>query len=409
VPVAAVTALVAITLGLLPAAEASSAPTPPGSAARTTAPRPGRVATFASLGSFKPLSTQAFGEGTFSVNPARPGAVAWCRDDFVAVQDLRAEIEVPTTAALERIAKWFAGRAGERYQMSCQQVALGTSPGQVFASFVLWPDCQAFPTPSIINATFGMYTGDNGKAWSFVPAPQNASQSSFNSFSYEPGGAVQASFSQLPGGPLEVTADGGRHWSLVAAHATRCPALGPCAYFSSAPPSVDCDGFTGPWASLKVSLDGGRKWSSPFGVVGYQSYTTLVALSADQALLVGAGGGSAAEPVAGTTAPTSTVMLTVDRGRSWQALAVPSPIGPGSSGSGADIAVLPDGDLLNVGSSRWQLLRRGSSSWCDVQEPPTSLVADTASTFTVTGGRVWWLDEGKAEQVSAVSIGCWAP
>jgi hypothetical protein len=249
-----------------------------------------------------------------------------------------------------------------------------------------------------------MYTTDNGKDWSFVPVPKRAAESSFNAFSYGPGGTVQASFSQVPGEPLEITADGGRHWSLVGA--TRCSALGPCAYLSSSPPSVDCDGFSGQWASLEVSLEGGRKWSSPFEVVGYKSYATLVALSADQALLVGAGGGSAAEPVAGTTAPASSVMLTVDRGRSWQALAVPSPAGLGRSDFGPDIAVLPDGDLLHVGPSDWQLLRRGSISWCDVRDPGTSFVVGAAATFTITGGKVWWLDGGKAKHVSPSSIGC---
>lgn len=67
------------------------------------------------------------------------------------------------------------------------------------------------------------------------------------------------------------------------------------------PPSVDCDGYTGPWASLEVSLDNGRSWSSPFEVVGYGSFATLVVVSAAEALLVGGGGGSAAEPVVGTT------------------------------------------------------------------------------------------------------------
>jgi hypothetical protein len=285
-------------------------------------------------------------------------------------------------------------------------VAIGASAGQVFASFVLWPDCTASHTPSVINASFGMYTADNGEAWSFVPVPKGAAESSFSGFSYGPGGTVQASFSQMPRGPFEVTADGGRRWSLMGTQAIRCPALGPCAFLSSSPPSVSCDGFSGRWASLEVSPDGGRNWSSPLEVVGYQSYATLVALSADEALLVSAGRGTAVEPVAGTTAPASSVMLTADRGRSWQALAVPSPAGLGRPDFGPDFAVLPDGDLLHVGPSHWQLLRRGSTSWCDVRDPAMSFVVGAAATFTITGGKVWWLDGGTAKQVSPLSIGC---
>lgn len=406
VPVAVLTALVAITLVPVPAALASSGPTSTGSAVRTAASQAGRVTSFAGLGEFKPLSTETFGEGTLSVNPARPGVVAWCAGGSVAVQGLHSETEVPTTAAIKRIASWLAGRAGTQYRMSCQQVAVGASAGQVFASFVLWPDCTASHTPSVINASFGMYTADNGEAWSFVPLPKGATESSFNVFNYGPGGTVQASFSPMPRGPFEVTADGGRRGSLMGPQAIRCPALGPCAFLSSSPPSVNCDGFSGRWASLDVSLDGGRKWSSPLEVVGYQSYATLVALSANEALLVSAGGGTAAEPVAGTTAPASSVMLTVDRGRSWQALAAPSPAALGGPDFGPDIAVLPDGDLLHVGPSDWQLLRRGSTSWCEVRDPAMSFVVGAAATFTITGGKVWWLDGGRAKHVSPSSIGC---
>lgn len=66
----------------------------------------------------------------------------------------------------------------------------------------------------------------------------------------------------------------------------------------------------------------------------------------------------------------------------------------------------PDGDLLHVGPSRWQLLRRGSTSWCNVREPAASLVAGAALTLIVTGGIVWWLDKGKAKQVNPVFIDC---
>ncbi len=226
VPVAVLTALVAITLVPVPAALASSGPTSTGSAVRTAASQAGRVTSFAGLGEFKPLSTETFGEGTLSVNPARPGVVAWCAGGSVAVQGLHSETEVPTTATLKRIASWLAGRAGTQYRMSCQQVAVGASAGQVFASFVLWPDCTASHTPSVINASFGMYTADNGEAWSFVPLPKGAAESSFNVFNYGPGGTVQASFSPMPRGPFEVTADGGRRGSLMGPQAIRCPALG---------------------------------------------------------------------------------------------------------------------------------------------------------------------------------------
>jgi len=374
--------------------------------------RPGRQLSFASLGSFKPAASEVFGEGTLSVNPRRPKVVAWCGEGYVSIQDGRSVLHLATAAALKAIARWLAGRAGAQYGTSCHQVALGPGPGQAFAAFVLWPDCDALRTPPVIDGSFGLYTDDYGRTWSFVPTPRGLSELSFGRFSYGRSGQVQASFSTEPGAPYEVTSDGGRHWSFVAAAATPCPSLGLCAYLASAPPSVVCLGFPGPWASLQVSLDAGGKWSSPFQVVGYQSFATLVVLAGGEALLVSGGGGSGAEAVAGTTAPNSPVMFTADRGRLWQAISVPPVPGHRLTDFGPSIAVLPDGDLLYVspspyGSSPgWQLLRRGSRAWCSVKEPPAWAVGASSSTFTVTDGEVWWLVGAKAKVASPASIVC---
>lgn len=243
-----------------------------------------------------------------------------------------------------------------------------------------------------------------------MPAPHSSSELSFGRFSYSLSGQVQASFLPEPGAAREVAADGGRHWTFVAAAAKPCPALGLCAYLAAAPPSVVCLGFPGPWASLEVSLDAGKKWTSPFQVVGYQPLATLVRLGGDDALLVSGGGGSSAEAVAGTTAPDRPVMFTADRGRSWQAIAVQPVPGHRPIAFGASIAVLPDGDLLYVSPSPygrspgWQLLRRGSNAWCAVEEPPSSDVGTSSSTFTVTDGEVWWLAGSRAEMANPASI-----
>jgi hypothetical protein len=356
------------------------------------------------LGRFTPLSEETFGEGTISMNPARPGAVGWCGQRGVEVKVGRRVAEVATAGALARIARSLAGRAGKNYVMACQQAALGTGPGQVFASFTLVPDCQGSPSPYI--AMFGLYTDDNGRAWSFVPSPRGLSALSFSSFSYDARGAVEASFSPVPGGPLEVTADGGERWTSLAARPERCPLSGPCEYVRPVPPSVDCIGFGGTWASLEVSADSDRTWSAPFQVVGYQSYATAVVLGPAKALLVTSGGD---EPVANETAPPSPVMLTTDSGRSWDALSVPS---VPKQGSGPIIAVLLDGDLLYVGaalgfsSPGWKLLRRGSNAWCQVREPSVPGVATWEPTLTVTDGKVWWLDGAKLDSAAPASITC---
>ena len=359
---------------------------------------------FAILGRFKPLSEETFGEGTISVNTARPDAVAWCGDRGVDVQVGESVAVVPTAAALAGIARRLAGRAGKKYVMACLQAMLGTEPGQVFASFTLLPYCES--SAPVYIATFGLYSGDNGKAWSFVPVPAGASELSFSSFSYGARGVIEASFSPVPGGALEVTADGGEHWRPVGARPRRCPLTGPCEYFRPVPPSVDCIGFGGTWASLEVSTDSGREWSSPFQVVGYQSYATLVVLGPDKALLVTSGG---EEPVAGETAPPSAVMLTTDSGRSWDAISVPS---VPRQASGPIIAVLPDGDLLYVGaglgfsSPGWQLLRRGSRAWCKVRVPAASEVVTSEPTLTVADGKVWWMDGAKVHSTAPDSVVC---
>lgn len=413
--IAGVTLVVALLSGFLaPGAAAlpASPSAPPGRPVGLSEQYLSSEASFAGLGNFKPLQEQVFGEGTLSVNPRRRGVVAWCGTGYMGLQDGRTVVHVPTAGALRRIAAWLAGRAGHGYGTSCHQVALGSQPGQIFASFVLWPDCQGSRTPRVINGSFGLYTDDDGKTWTFVPVPHGRSEPSFQGFSYGPAGQVQASFSPKPGSAYELTTDGGRRWSLVPATATPCSLRRLCAYFNAAPPSVVCIGFSGPWASLEVSLDGGTMWTTPFQVVGYQSFATLVALGGQAALLVSNGGGSAVEPVAGTTAPKSPVMFSSDRGRSWHAIAVPPISGRQPSQFGPIIVVLPDGDLLYVGASLvhgspgWQLLRKGAKEWCTVKEPPGSAISASWATVTVTGGEVWWMVGGKAEVANPRSITC---
>jgi hypothetical protein len=158
-------------------------------------------------------------------------------------------------------------------------------------------------------------------------------------------------------------------------------------------------------------VDQGRRWSAPSwpGALVTCWLATLVATSPAQAILV------TSNTVLASASPFD-ALVTDDGGRTWQVVYLPplpsSLTGPPPQGPG-DVVVLPNGALLSIDGSPWQLLAPGSGAWCSVQTPGLgSGQIAVPTSFAVIGDSLWWLSGTSsgaavtAHHVASTSLTC---
>jgi hypothetical protein len=267
-------------------------------------------------------------------------------------------------------------------------------------------------------AEVALFTTDAGRSWSFVPTPPGAKRTDFGGFRYQ-GNDVDALFSPSTAAPdgqtgpplVEQTADGGRSWARAP---FSCPSTGPCVTFGAHLPGNCAQGLDS--QGVIASSDKGRQWTEPSWPGGLVTcwLTTLEATSPTQALLV------TSNTVLGSQSPLD-ALVTDNGGRSWQAVYLPPlPSSPGGQAGPAgqappgpgDVVVLPDGGLLYVDATPWQLLAPGAGAWCTVLAVgPGSGPVGSASggngqtvmpmSFAVVGNGLWWLSTSSTSTAPA--------
>ncbi len=344
---------------------------------------------FSSLKGARPLSEIAAGAAPISANPGDLAYVGWCTPGFIDVQGPTGRSQVPLTGAIRLLAS--TGDYQAPLEDRCDDLAFaGASPGPDFAAFAAFEVAPINQAPMV--AEVALVTTDAGRSWSFVPTPPGAKPTSFGGFRYV-GGDVDALFSNTAAAsesqstpPLvEQTTDGGKSWGRTP---FSCPATGPCVTFAAHMPGNCAQGLDS--QAVITSVDQGRRWSGPSwpGALVTCWLTTLEATSPDQAILV------TSNTFLASVSPFDALM-TSDGGRTWQVVYLPplpsSLAGPPPEGPG-DVVVLPDGGLLSVDASPWQLLAPGSGAWCRVRTPgPGPAQTVVPLSFTVIGDSLWWL------------------
>jgi hypothetical protein len=392
-----------------------------GAAKVTVAPAP----PFSSLPATAPLAELAAGATPISANPQGPAYVGWCAPGDVEVQGPAGRSQVPVAGATQLLAATHAYQG--QVQDQCADLALGgTGPASTFAAFTV------LPAQGPMVAEVALFTMDAGRSWSFVPAPPGAKRTDFGGFRYQ-GNDVDALFSPSVAAPdgqtgpplVEQTANGGRSWARAP---FSCPATGPCVTFGAHVPGNCAQGLDS--QGVIASSDNGRQWTEPSWPGGLVTcwLTTLEVTSPTEALLV------TSNTVLGSESPFD-ALVTDDGGRSWQAVYLPPlPSSPGGQAGPAgqappgpgDVVVLPDGGLLYVDATPWQLLAPGTGSWCAVRPvgPGSGPVGSPGGgngqtvmpmSFAVVGSSLWWLSTSStstapatvtAHDVGVASLAC---
>ncbi len=365
---------------------------------------------FPSLKKARPLGEIAAGPVPMSANPGDTAYVGWCAPGHIEVQGPGGRSQVPLAGALRLLAATDAYQGPAQAQ--CDDLALaGTGSGPdvaAFAAFAVSPIDQA---PMV--AEVALFTTDTGRTWSFVPTPLGAERTSFGGFRYA-GRDIDALFSnpatvsegQNAPPLVEHTSDGGKSWARAP---FSCPSIGPCVTFAAHMPGNCAQGLDS--QSVVTSADNGRVWSGPPwpGALVTCWLATLEATSRDRAILV------TSNTVLASDSPFD-ALATDDGGKSWQVVYLPplpsSQAGPPPQGPG-DVVVLPDGGLLSIDASPWQLLAPGSGRWCSVPSPGLGIgQTEVPMSFTVIGDRLWWLSGTSsgtavtAHDVASTSLTC---
>jgi hypothetical protein len=365
---------------------------------------------FSSLRQSRPLSEIAAGAVPISANPGDRAYVGWCAPGYIEVQGPGGRSQVPLAAASRLLAGTGAYQGPVHAQ--CDDLALaGTAPGPDFAAFAAFEVLPTDQDPMV--ADVALFTTDAGQSWSFVPTPPGAKRTSFGGFRYV-GRYIDALFSDNTAAPagqssaplVEQTSDGGKSWQYAP---FSCPLVGPCVAFGAHMPGNCAQGLDS--QPVITSADDGRRWAEPPwpGALVTCWLATLVATSPAQAILV------TSNTVLGSDSPFD-ALVTNDGGKNWQVVYVPalpsSLAGPPPQGPG-DVVVLPDGGLLSVDASPWQLLVPGASAWCSVRPPDLAIgQTEMPMSFAVIGDNLWWLsgtssgNRVTAHDVTSASLTC---
>ncbi|MDA8303080.1 MAG: hypothetical protein M0005_16430 [Actinomycetota bacterium] len=364
--------------------------------------------TFASLGHITPIGQYQAGEPPLSANPAAPSSVAWCAPGYVEVEGPPGRYKVPTAGAtkLLRVDKAFAG-VSRSWFTSCTMVAVQGPALFIGFSFPY----VAVQYPQAPGAA-ALYSADGGSNWAFVPTPAGSSASGFEGFRYGAGGDVEALFGRsgeqgtaafVPEVEQYSAATG--RWSEAL---FSCPPAGPCVAWGASGAAPGC-GMNPSYAQLLVSADEGAHWAllpSPVGLVQICMPATIIALSPTEALLLGAD--QAVSDYAGLLP----VMFTQDGGRTWHVVSLPELPGQLTGVAAESLLGLPNGAILSVSVTPWELLLPGAEKWCTVNAMPSQAPGNylEPSSFIVAGGSLWWLATSGsvpvADHVSVTSLGC---
>lgn len=168
------------------------------------------------------------------------------------------------------------------------------------------------------------------------------------------------------------TTDGGRTWRVTHADDTPGIFFDGMAFWDGRNGIAFSDPVGGSWVVITTS-DGGQTWSrvpasalpAPLpGEAAVAASGRAIAVAAPGDAWIGTGGGASAR-----------VLRTRDRGRTWEASAVPIPSGNNSSGI-FSVALLPDGRGIAVGGDYRQ--ERAES-------PTVAVTADRGRTWTLAG------------------------
>ena len=370
---------------------------------------------FQSLGRYRALSAVVAGDVPISANPADPAYVGWCAGGHITVHGPEGNYAVPVSGAMQQLAR--TGAYQPQVPPRCDALALGPTPGSLFASFAVQPTDQV-----PVFGDVALFTTDAGRKWSPVPVPAGSKPVYFGGFRHA-GDGVEALFSastpssdrQSEAPLLETFLGDGHGWTRAA---FACPAVGPCITFGAHVLGNCAQGLDS--QSVIASADHGARWMAaapmgPFAPAAIQtcSLATLVAISPRTSLLV------ASNTVLPSTSPFD-ILLTSDGGRSWHVVALPPlpagavtgpqdvPPGPG------DLVVLNDGALLAVDQQTWYLLVPGSGAWCPVRAAATSGTGSyvISNSFAAVGHELWWLTSSasgpavSAHQVRLEGLGC---
>ncbi len=228
-------------------------------------------------------------------------------------------------------------------------------------------------TPPMYNTPY--YSTTLGATWRAVPVPRGYTDGDFGGY-VTAGSTVAAYFSGKHRWTAEVTQNGGVSWSQTAD--IPAPPAGPALVFG--PVSNGAFPMGGVLAQQVLRRDGAGRWvpSASMTFNPYTGTTTLVAISAQKALLIEPGG-------------SYPVQITENGGKTWSDVALP-PLPHGWAGLGyPTLGMLANGDLLQeaINKPGWFLLQPGHSTWTQV---PASLIpSNLGGSVTISGASVWWV------------------
>lgn len=375
------------------------APSPTAPAGPFPVATPTAAHSWASLGAVQPLwlDYSAGLAGGLFADPADPRRLAYCAPAAIyrSLDGGASWSAIPTTGVAGAAAAtgYSLPRIGsEQAAPPCRFAVLDPDHSQsIYAVFATVQQPQDAPPPEFLG---GFFTSDGGQTWQPVPVPPETTMGQFGGFRLA-GHAVQALFRTAPpavagpGAPatlqvplpiVEQTSDGGVTW-VVASLA--CPPAGPCVTWGSLPSGIGSCAMHGYDQTLYFSPDGGRTWASPDWPRGANACNPnqLAALSPSMVVLASGGieeGGA------------FPLRLSLDGGRTWQAVGLPPLPPPATPGVFLGLQLLPDGRLLATdGHTVWYLLAPGMSQWC--RAIPGTLPASTRI-VQVAGDQLWWLE-----------------
>lgn len=333
-----------------------------------------------------------------AADPTNSSRVAWCEPgaiDITATATATPSTTVSTVPATAQLAQagLVPNPVDTHERAPCVEVALaGGHREAAMAAFSVNPHGTAPPF-----ALLAMVTTDGGRTWQPVPVPKGASETTFGGFRQD-ASAVQAVFwpaspPSLPASvaqrPLvEVTTDGGLHWSTGR---FACPSSGPCVTFAPYRPG-NC-AMNGAIQPIIVSGDAGGTWTRP----AWPQYVQ----ACDPAELVPTGSRSMLLADSGSA---YLLLRSSDAGHTWTTVSLPAiPGHPATAAGGAGfnpgqggLVILPDGSLLAwitrngaTPATSWELLEPTARSWCSARAAlGTSGQVRVAP--EVLGSRLWW-------------------
>ncbi|MGD0612189.1 MAG: sialidase family protein [Anaerolineales bacterium] len=341
---------------------------------------------------------------TLSVDLSNPKRLAYCETGSIRYTQDGGQnwASIPTTAVknLPPSSGTIVGNQGAELP-ACISVTLDSIHPDSFYAIFSAVDEQYGPPPIYY---VGYFTTDLGKTWQLVPVPSvqmtlSGSEGKFGGF-WTDGRVIQALYAgealspdQAPPAQAKETTNGGITWNPTS---LTCPSSGPCLRWGPAPGAIYGMG-SDLLQGVMASYDNGQTWQPTDQSAELRQGWPfqLVALSQNEALMING-------------SPPYQMLFTPDRGRTWQALALP-PFPEANSGWPSEypsLQMLPDGSLLSMNSDtgKWWVLPADAQGWC--ASKITSL-DKYLPLLQVIGDRVWWLSEmGMPESAPLSSFVC---